>query len=91
MKMYLANAQEADTEVFLYKKRYQPLAGHQPYKVVGSIHDQQPEEYEGMTDVLLWSLLPKEFDFDMNMHILSLNQVLVMPTLKRMSKSMARI
>ena len=71
MKMYLANAQEADTEVFLYKKRYQPLAGHQPYKVVGSIHDQQPEEYEGMTDVLLWSLLPKEFDFDMNMHILS--------------------
>ena len=44
---------------------------NQPYKVVGSIHDQQPEEYEGMTDVLLWSLLPKEFDFDMNMHILS--------------------
>ena len=67
------------------------MAGHQPYKVVGSIHDQQPEEYEGMTDVLLWSLLPKEFDFDMNMHILSFEPALVMPILKRMSKSMVRI
>lgn len=70
-KMYLENAQTNATEVFLYKKRYQPLEGHEAYKVVGNIHDQTPQEYEGMKDVLLWDFLPKELGFDMNMHILS--------------------
>lgn len=70
-KMYLANAQEEDTEFFLYKKRYQPIEGHSAYKVVGNTNEMEPIEYEGMKDVLLWDFLPKDLGFDMNFHILS--------------------
>lgn len=69
--MKMENVQKEDTEVFLYRKRYQPLANYEAYKVVGSIHEQEPQEYEGMKDVLLWDFLPKDLGFDMNMHILS--------------------
>lgn len=69
--MYMKNLQDEDTEFFLYKKRYQPLAGHEPHKVVGNANDMKPVEYEGMKDVLVWDLLPKDLAFDMNMHILS--------------------
>lgn len=69
--MYLRNAQVEDTEIFLYKKRYVPLDGYEPYQVVSHIEDLEPIEYEGMKDVLLWDLLPKELGFDMNFHILS--------------------
>ncbi|MGM0216570.1 (S)-ureidoglycine aminohydrolase [Enterococcus sp. AZ109] len=69
--MYLENAQEANTEFFLYKKRYQPIEGHEAYKVVGNVNDMEPIQYEGMEDVLLWDFLPKDLCFDMNFHILS--------------------
>lgn len=69
--MYLENNQEADTEIFLYKKRYEPLEGHAARKVVGNSNDLIPSEYEGMEDVLLWDLLPTDIGFDMNFHILS--------------------
>lgn len=69
--MYLENGQDADTEIFLYKKRYQPLEGYKAHKVVGNVNDMEPIEYEGMTDVLLWDFLPKDLGFDMNFHILS--------------------
>ncbi|MGP4115538.1 (S)-ureidoglycine aminohydrolase [Levilactobacillus zymae] len=70
--MKMENAQDEPMEVFLYKKRYQPLAGHKAYKIVGNIHDHKPVPYEGMTDVLLWDFLPTDdLGFDMNMHILS--------------------
>ena len=70
--MYLKNAQDENTEFFLYKKRYQPLEGYAtPSKVIGNVKDIQPIEYEGMKEVLLWDFLPKDLGFDMNMHILS--------------------
>ncbi|MBO0473644.1 ureidoglycine aminohydrolase [Enterococcus sp. DIV0840] len=69
--MYLENGQDADTEIFLYKKRYQPLEGYEAHKVVGNVNDMEPIEYEGMKDVLLWDFLPKDLGFDMNFHILS--------------------
>lgn len=69
--MYLENGQDADTEIFLYKKRYQPLEGYEAHKVVGNVNDIEPIEYEGMKDVLLWDFLPKDLGFDMNFHILS--------------------
>ena len=34
--MTMENAQDEPTEVFLYKKRYQPIAGHKAYKIVGT-------------------------------------------------------
>ena len=70
-KMFLANAQAEDTEFFLYKKRYQPLEGHDAYKIVGNVNEIDPIQYEGMKDVLLWDFLPKDLGFDMNFHILS--------------------
>ena len=69
--MYLKNGQSEPTEIFLYKKRYEALDGHEAYKVVGNMHDMEPVEYEGMADVLLWDFLPKDLAFDMNFHILS--------------------
>ncbi|KAF1302545.1 (S)-ureidoglycine aminohydrolase [Enterococcus saccharolyticus] len=69
--MYLKNAQEEPTEIFLYKKRYQPLEGYEAHKVVGNMEDIEPVQYEGMEDVLLWDFLPKDLGFDMNFHILS--------------------
>lgn len=72
VKMYLENGQEADTEFFLYKRRYDALEGYEAHKVVGNINEITPVEYEGMKDVLLWNLLPTDdLGFDMNFHILS--------------------
>lgn len=71
-RMYLENAQAGVTEVFLYKRPYEAIDGHQAHKVVGNVKDIQPVEYEGMKDVLLWDLLPTDdMGFDWNMHILS--------------------
>lgn len=69
--MYLHNAQDEETEIFLYKKRYEPLEGYEAHKVVSNVNDLEAIEYEGMKDVLLWDLLPKDLGFDMNFHILS--------------------
>ncbi|MGX7092688.1 (S)-ureidoglycine aminohydrolase [Hutsoniella sourekii] len=70
--MYLENGQDEVTEVFLYKRAYEAIEGHEAYKVVGNKNDLEPIEYEGMKDVLLWDFLPTDdFGFDMNIHILS--------------------
>lgn len=71
VKMVMENAQDDPTEVYLYKKRYEPLEGYEARKIIGNTKDQTPEEYEVMKDVLLWDFLPKELGFDMNVHILS--------------------
>lgn len=69
--MYLKNLYEGSTEFFLYKKRYEPLKNAAAYKVIGNSQDVKATEYEGMKEVLIWDLLPKELGFDMNFHILS--------------------
>lgn len=72
VKMYMENGQEADTEAFLYKRRYEPIEGHEAHKVVGNVSEIEAIKYEGMEDVLLWDLLPTtDLGFDMNFHILS--------------------
>lgn len=70
-KMYLENAQKENTEIFLYKKRYEPLEGYAAHTVFSNVNDIKPVEYEDMEDVLIWDLLPKDLGFDMNFHILS--------------------
>ncbi|CZR01855.1 Hypothetical protein Tpal_2687 [Trichococcus palustris] len=69
--MYLENMQAENTEIFLYKKRYEPLEGFEARKVIGNVNDLTAIEYEGMSNVLLWDLLPTDLGFDMNFHILS--------------------
>lgn len=69
--MYFKNGQKEMTEVFLYKRAYDAIEGHEAHRVIGNKKDLTPIEYEGMTDVLVWDFLPTDdFGFDMNMHIL---------------------
>ena len=58
---------------YLYKRRYEPLEGHETYKVVGNIHELEYWHHEDMENVLLTDLLPaaEEMGFDFNFHILS--------------------
>lgn len=57
--------------LLLYKQRYLPLPGKEPYLVKGNVNDIPFQEYEGMSNVFIKDLLPKDLAFDMNMHILS--------------------
>lgn len=72
-KMTFTNNNDGETsEIFLYKKRYQPLEGHKPYTVTGNVNELEKIDYEGMEDVKLQNLLPADdLAFDMNFHILS--------------------
>lgn len=66
------NNGDANSEVFLYKKRYQSIADHETYTITGNVNDLEKIDYEGMTDVKLQNLLPvDDLAFDMNFHILS--------------------
>lgn len=70
-KIYFRNETNENVEIFLYKKRYQPLGELEPYTVVGNVNQLEAEDYEGMTDVHLTNLLPAGLEFDMNFHILA--------------------
>ena len=59
------------SRLLLYKQKYIPLAGKEPYLVQGNVNDIPFQEYEGMENVFIKDLLPKDLAFDMNMHILS--------------------
>lgn len=59
------------SRLLLYKQKYIPLAGAEPYLVQGNVNDIPFREYDGMTNVFIKDLLPTEIAFDMNMHILS--------------------
>lgn len=70
-KIYFENTNQENVELFLYKKRYEAIEGHHSYVVSGNVNEIAVEEYEGMNDVLIKDLLPKDLGFDMNFHILS--------------------
>ena len=70
-RMTFSNSHSADSQLFLYKRRYIPTEGHAPYLVTGNVSQLERIHYEGMEDVILIDFLPKELGFDMNMHILS--------------------
>lgn len=70
VKLYLKNNSQT-SRLFLYKRRYQPLAGYTPYVVASNVNDLAKINYEDMDDVIIQDLLPKELAFDMNFHILT--------------------
>ncbi len=70
-KMYLENLQDNDSRLFLYKQKYKPLKGHQPWVVSGNSNDIEGEIYDDMENVHLKDLLPTDLNFDMNFHILT--------------------
>ena len=72
VKLYFENDNDREnSKLFLYKRRYQPLEGHEAYVVSGNVEDIDYTPYEGMEDVGVKDLLPNELAFDMNFHILS--------------------
>ena len=62
---------EQSARLLLYKQKYIPLPGKEPYLVQGNVNEIPFAEYEGMKNVFIKDLLPKDIAFDMNMHILS--------------------
>ncbi len=59
------------SRLLLYKQKYLSIPGKEPHFVQGNVNDIPFQEYEGMTNVFIKDLLPKDIAFDMNMHILS--------------------
>ncbi|MTD27044.1 (S)-ureidoglycine aminohydrolase [Erwinia sorbitola] len=59
------------SQLFLYKRRYQRIKGYEAHVVSDNVSRLEKIDYEGMTDVALQDLLPKDLGFDMNIHILS--------------------
>jgi (S)-ureidoglycine aminohydrolase len=70
-ELYLENLDLGNSELFLYKRRYDWIDGYTPCIYSKNIKDLVPIEYEGMKDVLVYDLLPSSFEFDFNFHILS--------------------
>lgn len=73
VKLYFENDNGgSDSRVFLYKRRYIELEGHEAHVVSGNVNDIEYTPYEGMEDVGVKDLLPADdLGFDMNFHILS--------------------
>lgn len=72
VKLYFENNNKGEqSKLFLYKRRYMPLEGHEAYVVSGNVNDIEYKNYEGMEDVGVKDLLPADLGFDMNFHILS--------------------
>lgn len=59
------------SQLFLYKRAYNRIAGYEAHIVCDNVNNLEKIHYEGMSDVILQDLLPKDLGFDMNMHILS--------------------
>lgn len=70
-KMTFTNTHNGPSQLFLYKRRYSAVEGRAPWRVSGNVNQLERIHYEGMSNVILQDFLPKEIDFDMNMHILS--------------------
>lgn len=69
--MNLENINGKDSKIFLYKQRYVPLEGYEPWVVVSNIKEQGEVDYDNMANVKIIDFLPKDLAFDMNFHILT--------------------
>jgi (S)-ureidoglycine aminohydrolase len=70
----LENNGEAVANLFLYKRRYNPVKGYdEPPVVLNNIKNLPAIDYEGMENLKFYNFLPSvdNLSFDMNMHILS--------------------
>jgi (S)-ureidoglycine aminohydrolase len=70
-KMRLENLADGEAKIVLYKQKYEELAGHHPWLVVGNVNDIPERIYDEMQNVKIVDLLPTDLAFDMNMHILT--------------------
>lgn len=70
-KLYVQNLADSETRLLLYKQKYEPIEGAQPWVVVGNVNEIAERIYEDMENVKIIDLLPTDPAFDMNMHILT--------------------
>lgn len=70
VKLYMEN-NATTSRLFLYKRRYVPLIGHQARVIANHVDKLPIINYEDMDNVFVQDLLPKELGFDMNFHILT--------------------
>ncbi|MDO5033461.1 MAG: (S)-ureidoglycine aminohydrolase [Eubacteriales bacterium] len=63
---------QADSQLFVYKRRYDRVGTYEAERVVGNVRDLDWIPYEGMEHCLIKDLLPaaNNLGFDMNFHIL---------------------
>ena len=63
---------KGEATLYVYRRRYEPVAGHSAHTVVGNANDLEWMSYEGMENCYVQDFLPSAHDigFDMNMHIL---------------------
>ncbi len=61
-----------EATLYIYKRRYEKVAGYEAYTIVGNADDLPWIEYEGMENCHIKNFLPAidDFGFDMNFHIL---------------------
>lgn len=59
-----------DAKLFVYRRRYEELAGYSAHTVVGNANEMEWIPYEDMQNCFIKDFLPKDLGFDMNMHIL---------------------
>ena len=71
-KVAFSHAGGETARVYLYKRRYEPLEGHQASTVVGNANHLDWISYEDMDNCHIKNLLPAadDFGFDFNFHIL---------------------
>ena len=70
--LLMENANQGqDSQAFLYKRKYQPVNGYQPRLIVNHRDNLEKIHYEGMENVIVEDLLPKDLGFDMNFHVLT--------------------
>ncbi|WEM44615.1 (S)-ureidoglycine aminohydrolase (plasmid) [Photobacterium sp. DA100] len=70
--LFMENANQGeDSQAFLYKRKYQAITGYQPHLLVNHRDNLEKVHYEGMEDVIVEDLLPKDLGFDMNFHVLT--------------------
>lgn len=66
-----SNETSNDIRIFLYRKRYERIAGHEAEIVVSNIHSIAEIENDGVDNVFYRDLLPEHLGFDVSMLTLS--------------------
>ncbi len=71
MGMEFVNEDAVPASILLYKQKNIHLEGRESWVVWGNVNNIEYKHYDQMENVLIKDLLPSDFAFDMNMHILS--------------------
>ena len=69
-KLCFENKSNKHVKLLLYKRKYEPLKDFYPKTVIGNINDLAYRNFENMENVFIKDLLPADFAYDFNFHIL---------------------